>query len=312
MAFLLPEDGWFWLSPKLGFASAIKKPKNYVFIFYCARLAPLWLSPKLGFASAIKKSKNYVFIFYCARLALTLQSNRKIMRRNFFTDIPPVTRHLLLINVVLWLATIAFNQFTDLHLIDYLGLHYLEANSFNPAQFVTYMFLHDDGGVMHILCNMYALYMFGSLMERTMGIKRYLIYYMVCGIGAGLVQEAVMYFELHDIVAGGYQGIRFDNGMVMPVQDFLNMNVVVGASGAIFGIMLAFGIFYANTPLYLFFIPVPIKAKYAIIGYGVIELMFGVTGTMSGVAHFAHLGGMVFGIILILIWMANGTIRRNR
>ena len=186
---------------------------------------------------------------------------------------------MLLINVVLWLATIAFNQFTDLHLIDYLGLHYLEANSFNPAQFVTYMFLHDDGGVMHILCNMYALYMFGSLMERTMGIKRYLIYYMVCGIGAGLVQEAVMYFELHDIVAGGYQGIRFDN---------------------------------ANTPLYLFFIPVPIKAKYAIIGYGVIELMFGVTGTMSGVAHFAHLGGMVFGIILILIWMANGTIRRNR
>ena len=258
------------------------------------------------------KTKLNKFILFFARLALTLQSNRKIMRRNFFTDIPPVTRHLLLINVVLWLATIAFNQFTDLHLIDYLGLHYLEANSFNPAQFVTYMFLHDDGGVMHILCNMYALYMFGSLMERTMGIKRYLIYYMVCGIGAGLVQEAVMYFELHDIVAGGYQGIRFDNGMVMPVQDFLNMNVVVGASGAIFGIMLAFGIFYANTPLYLFFIPVPIKAKYAIIGYGVIELMFGVTGTMSGVAHFAHLGGMVFGIILILIWMANGTIRRNR
>ena len=229
--------------------------------------------------------------------------------RNFMNSIPPVTRHLLTVNVVVWLITSALYHFQGFDASRYLGLHYVEAPDFNPAQLVTYMFMHDMNGMLHILCNMMTLYIFGKILEQVMGPKRFLIYYMVCGIGAGIVQEAAMAYDLHPIVAN-YQGVNL-GGTIIPTMEFLNMNVAVGASGAVFGILLAFVMFFPNAPLYLFFIPIPIKAKYMVFGYGLVELLFGVSGTFNSVAHFAHLGGLLFGWLLILYWRKKGIINRG-
>lgn len=230
--------------------------------------------------------------------------------RNFINSIPPVTRHLLIINIVVWLATSAMYHLQGFDVTRWLGLHYVEAPAFNPVQLVTYMFLHDTNSFAHIFFNMFSLYIFGKILEQVMGSKRFLTYYMVCGVGAALIQEAAMAYSLHPIVAN-YEGVDLGHGMIVPTMQFLDMNVAVGASGAVFGILLAFGMFFPNAPLYLFFIPVPIKSKYMVIGYGLIELLFGVSGTISGVAHFAHLGGLLFGLLLILYWKKKGIINRS-
>ena len=229
---------------------------------------------------------------------------------NFLGSIPPVTRHLILINVFVWLVCYILH-FQGFEMSDYLGLHYVEASDFNPAQIVTYMFLHDTSGFSHIFFNMFSLLMFGKILEELMGPKYFLIYYMVCGIGVGLVQECFMAYDLHPIVAGNYLSVNIGNGVIIPTKEFLNMSVAVGASGAVFGVLLAFGFFLPNAPLYLFFIPVPIKAKYMVIGYALLELFFGLSSTMPGVAHFAHLGGLLFGLLLIFYWRWKGIIRKN-
>ena len=166
--------------------------------------------------------------------------------RNFINSIPPVTRHLLIINIVVWLATSAMYHLQGFDVTRWLGLHYVEAPAFNPVQLVTYMFLHDTNSFAHIFFNMFSLYIFGKILEQVMGSKRFLTYYMVCGVGAALIQEAA---------------IDLGHGVIVPTMQFLDMNVAVGASGAVFGILLAFGMFFPNAPLYLFFIPVPIKSK---------------------------------------------------
>ena len=231
-------------------------------------------------------------------------------RNGFLSNITPAVRHLLIINVVVWAASIIFKQ-QGLDLSRYLGLHYFGAVDFNPAQLLTYMFLHDTGGLAHIFFNMFSLYMFGRVLEQVMGTKRFVFYYLSTGVGAALLQEAAFYYELYPILSGGYQGVNLGNGVVLTVPEYMNMFMAVGASGAVFGILLAFGMLFPNAPLYLFFIPVPIKAKYMVIGYGVLELFFGISGTMSGVAHFAHLGGLLFGLIIILIWKKKGVIGGN-
>jgi len=142
-------------------------------------------------------------------------------------------------------------------------------------QLISYGFLH--GGWAHLFFNMFALYMFGLPIERAWGTRRFIYFYLVCLVGAGLVQLAVAHVS----------------GEVYPT---------IGASGAVFGVLLAFGMMFPNTPLMLLFPPIPIKAKWFVLGYGALTLFFGVTGTMSGVAHFAHLGGMLFGLGLILYW----------
>lgn len=220
---------------------------------------------------------------------------------------PPATRHLLCVNVVVWLISSVLYHFQGFNVADYLGLHYFEASRFNPVQLVSYMFLHDMNGFGHVFFNMFSLYMFGRILEQVMGSKRFLTYYMVCGIGAALVQEAVWAFDLHPIV-GNYTGVQFSDGVVI---QYLNRFLTVGASGAVFGILLAFGMFFPNANMYIFFIPIPIKAKYMVIGYGLIELLFGVSGAVSGVAHFAHLGGLLFGLLLILYWRKKGIINRG-
>lgn len=248
-----------------------------------------------------------------------MQSNS----RSFWASIMPVTKHLLIINVIMWLATNVFQRAGVVDLNRWLGLHFWQASEFNPIQLLTSMFMHDTPGIAHIFFNMFSLWMFGSLLERVMGSKRYLFYYLSCGIGAALVQELVWQLTWQDIIASNVTGpvgasigeiIKAINEGQAPftLNDLFNdLFLVIGASGAVFGILLAFGMLFPNMPLYLFFIPIPIKAKWVVIAYGLLELYFGISGSMDHVAHFAHLGGMIAGIIMILYWRHNGTLSRN-
>ncbi len=240
-------------------------------------------------------------------------------------SIPPVTMNLIIINVLVWLVEFIFPSMGD-KIVNFLGLHYWGAERFNPLQVVTYMFVHDNGGITHIFFNMFSLYMFGRLMEMVWGSRRFLIYYMVCGVGAAAIQEIVWHFTymqeyisnlapLNNISVGEMASVVkhaiavHDVEFINAIESYKNMIVCVGASGAVFGILLGFAFVFPNIPLYLFFIPVPIKAKYMVIGYAVLEFFLGVTPGVGGtVAHFAHLGGMIFGLVLLLIWKKKGTL----
>ena len=169
----------------------------------------------------------------------------------------------------------------------------------------------------HLFFNMFSLFMFGIILERALGPKRYLFYYISCGIGAALVQELVWTLTWEStlklanndgfVVMQGAEAIEYAlrNDML---NGFFNMLVTVGASGAVFGLLLAFAMLFPNMPMYLFFIPIPIKAKWMVLGYGALELAFGVTGAASPVAHFAHLGGMIFGFFIIWYWKKKGVV----
>ena len=223
-------------------------------------------------------------------------------RRNFLDTIPPVTKNLIIINLLMWLATIVLKKSLQIDLIDYLGLHYVRAEGFNAAQFITYMFLHDPTSFAHVFFNMFSVYMFGRTIEAVWGSRRFLFFYMTTGIGAGLVQELTWYLALGDAIAHTEAVIGWEQTSLM-----LNNVITIGASGAVFGILLAFGMMFPNVELFLMFVPIPIKAKYFVIGYGVIELLMGIRSSSGdNVAHFAHLGGMLFGLILILYWRKKG------
>lgn len=224
--------------------------------------------------------------------------------RSFFESIPPVTKNLLIINVLLWFATLAIgtNPATgDYRLVEWMGLHIIGAEKFNVAQFITYMFLHDPRSFAHVFFNMFSLFMFGRTLEMVWGSKRFLFYYITTGIGAGIIQEAAWYIDLGSAIAHDVSYFGWEQ-----VAPALNGLVTIGASGAVFGILLAFGMMFPNMPLYLMFIPVPIPAKWFVLGYGLIELFLGVSSTGDGIAHFAHLGGMLFGLLLILYWRKKG------
>lgn len=232
--------------------------------------------------------------------------------------IPPVTKNLLIINILIW-AVMTLIPKVGSALDSQLALYYIESPAFKPFQLLTYMFLHS--GFTHLFFNMFALWMFGSVIERALGSKRFLIYYISCGFGAALIQEgvfAIMVAKYHNIftqeefsyiVSRGLQYLQLGQNYVDPSAGTLNALVngpTVGASGAIYGILLAFGMLFPNQPIYLMFIPVPIKAKWMVLGYGAIELLFGISGTASNVAHWAHLGGMLFGVFMILYWKKRG------
>ena len=212
--------------------------------------------------------------------------------------LPEVTKNLLAINVLMFLATIVMEK-QGLSLVNILGLHFFKASDFAPYQFVTYMFMH--GGFSHLFFNMFALYMFGSVLERVWGAKRFLIYYFVAGIGAGLLQEVVQYANFVHEGLAAYDGVSTKTG-VIPMGQFLNLWTTVGASGAIYAILLGFGMSFPNDKMFVFPLPFPIKAKFFVIGYAVIELLLGLSNTQDGIAHFAHLGGMLFGLAMILYW----------
>ena len=213
-------------------------------------------------------------------------------------NMPPVTKNLIIINVLFFLAKFVAQRY-GIDLDGLLGLHFFLAPDFRLYQFVTYMFMH--GGLMHILFNMFAVWMFGRVMESYWGSRRFLLYYMVCGLGAGLAQEGVQYvsylwqgLDHYDSVNVGYA--------VISMGDYLNRWTTIGASGAVYGILLAFGMSFPEERLFIFPLPVPIKAKFFVIGYAAIELLSAFGSPGDGVAHFAHLGGMVFGLLLILYW----------
>lgn len=272
-----------------------------------------------------------------------------------FQVLPPVVKNLLIINGLFFLATIALENSFRIDLTRFLGLHFITAENFRPYQFVTYMFMH--GGFTHILFNMFALWMFGNAIENVWGGKRFLTYYMVTGIGAGIIYTIWVYFQMkpdlqlinafldfrdieslaaitsdHTFAINQYSGqiwIEFQefqrnlrilnnnpfnqealtaivNFMADYKEYYLNRSVVVGASGAVFGILLAFGMMFPNSVIYLYF-AFPIKAKYFVILYGAFELFEGVMNRPgNNIAHFAHLGGMIFGYFLIRYWKKKG------
>ena len=213
--------------------------------------------------------------------------------------LPEVTKNLLAINILMFLATIVMEK-QGMNLTNILGLHFFKAADFAPYQFVTYMFMH--GGITHLFFNMFALYMFGGVLERVWGAKRFLIYYLVAGIGAGLLQELVQYVSFVQEGLANFKSVQVPSVGIMPMGQFLNLWTTVGASGAVYAILLGFGMSFPNDKMFVFPFPFPIKAKFFVIGYAVIELLLGLSNSRDGIAHFAHLGGMVFGLVMILYW----------
>ena len=197
----------------------------------------------------------------------------------------PAVMNLLIANGVAFLATMLFNEL-DIYAL--FALFPVESYFFHWWQVVTYMFLHGDFS--HLFFNMFALWMFGRGLEQEMGTKRFLIYYFVCGVGAALVQLAMAEIDLLHLAE---QPMAMWNYLRTPT---------LGASGAVFGLLLAFGMLHPNAIISLLFPPISMRAKWFVIIYGVLELLLGVSGTMDGVAHFAHLGGMFWGWLLLIWW----------
>ena len=234
-------------------------------------------------------------------------------------NIPKVTKILLIANIAVFLITILCGQ--NVNIIDgkpeytyilndnYLGLHFFLAPNFHIYQLLTYMFAH--GGWSHLFFNMFALWMFGCIVERTWGPQKFLFYYIVCGIGAGLFQELAQFCQFY-ILATDYIPQLHLSQIMLAAQNCTNGWTTVGASGAIYGILLAFGMLYPEERMFIFPLPVPIKAKWFVVGYAAIELFMAFSTSGDGVAHVAHLGGMVFGYFLIRYWRKNPGMAYNR
>jgi len=269
--------------------------------------------------------------------------------RNSFnpsSGMPPVVRNLLIANIALFVLMTVGESIPDFDFIQKLALFNWHSEYFKPWQLITHLFMH--GSFMHIFFNMFALWMFGTVLEQYWGSKRFLIYFMITGIGAAFLHLFTSYMMLNDIrenmhfyqshagyrlfewftsqyLPGSYVDSGLNKFMVDWYYDMYNpqyiaeskrlvneiyqmrMNIpTVGASGAVFGLLLAFGMLFPNTVLMLIFPPIPIKAKYFVIAYGAIELYLGLRNNVDdNVAHFAHLGGMLFGFLLIRYWKRN-------
>ena len=215
-------------------------------------------------------------------------------------NIPKVTKNLLIINVIAYLATMVLGRGIDLN--DMFGLHFFLAPDFHFYQLFTYMFLH--AGFMHLFLNMFALWMFGCVVENVWGPKKFIFYYIVCGVGAGLFQELAQFVQFHIIASSQIPGVGIlDLFQVAKYNaEGLNMWTTVGASGAIYGILLAFGMIFPEQRIFIFPIPVPIKAKWFVLIYAGIEVIQALSTPGDGVAHLAHLGGMAFGYLMIRYW----------
>jgi len=210
-----------------------------------------------------------------------------------------VVKNLLIINVLVFLASVTLDRF-NIDLNGILGLHFFKASEFHFYQFITYMFAHAN--FTHLFFNMFALWMFGNTLENYWGSQRFLLFYLVCGIGAGICQEVVQYIQYVTTLAN-YNTVNIQD-QIVSMDVYLNMITTVGASGAVYGLLLAFGMMFPDSRIYLYFI-LPIKAKWFVIAYVVIELFLAFLAS-SNVAHFAHIGGMLFGFGLILYWRKKG------
>lgn len=234
--------------------------------------------------------------------------------RGFF-GLPPVVKNIIMLNILMLLAYYAVVKVFGVDLTGILGLYFPASESFKPVQILSHMFMHAN--FWHLFFNMYALYIFGQVLESVWGPKRFFIYYIVTGLGAALVHETVIafeYYKLLNIVSPDQLQLVLNDGAaylkdnkVFADEAMKNLQILlntptVGASGAVFGVLLAFGMLFPNTELMLLFPPIPIKAKYLVIGYGAIELSLAIAQPGSHVAHAAHVGGMLFGYILIRYW----------
>ena len=216
-----------------------------------------------------------------------------------FRNIPIITKNLLIINVLVFLTAMLL-EMRGLDLNAWGGLHFFMANDFRLYQFVTYQFLH--GSFMHLFFNMFALWMFGGVVEQVWGPRRFIFYYILCGIGAGLCQELVQYVTYANEGLAAYQYVSIPGYGQMAVGDYLNQWCTIGASGAVYAILLAFGMTFPEDRIFIFPLPIPIKAKWFVMGYAAIELVSAMSSSGDGVAHMAHLGGMLFGFVLIRYW----------
>lgn len=229
-----------------------------------------------------------------------------------FANIPPVVKNLLIINIIFFVASITLDKVIP-DVFKYLPVYYFNSPNFRLWEIITYMFMH--GGFAHIFFNMFALFSFGPIVEYAMGSKKFLNFYFICGIGAIAFQMLVQAYEVHAITGAftiDHPGLdssylAFGQQQGQKLFDIYN-TAIVGASGAIFGLLIAFGMLYPNMELMIMFIPVPIKAKYIIPVYVVVELFLGVEQFAGdSVAHFAHLGGALIGFILVKAWKLQHT-----
>lgn len=227
-------------------------------------------------------------------------------RPGSFQMIPPVIKNLIIINGLVWLAEMTLGSNSADWMFNTFALHDLHSPLFKPFQLVTYMFLHDNHGIEHILFNMFALWMFGAVLENYWGGKRFLTFYMVSGIGAAVCHLLVLYHEMGPVV----EQISYMADSELRDRYIAALNEpTLGASGAIFGCLAAFGYLFPNQYIYLYFF-VPIKVKWAVLGYAAIELFSGIRASAGdNVAHWAHLGGGLVGLLLVIYW--NKTDRRN-
>lgn len=266
-----------------------------------------------------------------------------------FSILPLVVKNLLIINGLTFVATLVLES-RGIGLTNLLGLHFLTSEQFRPYQFVTHMFMH--GSFLHIFSNMFALWMFGSVLENVWGPKRFFFFYFSCGLGGAFAHLGVSWWTYHEIAqeVNAYQlnpGLGAFVSLIQQHSSFLSENYVksinnfynawqsdptdptmintsrqmatlvlkgfadipiVGASGAVFGVLIAFGLLFPNTYLYVYFF-IPVKAKYFVLFYAGFELYAGISGAQDGIAHFAHLGGALVGFLLVKYW--NRNLRRN-
>lgn len=217
---------------------------------------------------------------------------------------PPVVKNLIIINVLFFLAETILPSSTSDWMFEKMGLFFWESNYFRLYQLVTHMFLHAN--LSHLFMNMFTLWMFGRVLEYDLGSKRFLTYYMVTGIGAALLHLGVSWIEITHMKFAAAEAVS-SQYLITEIVQRINV-VTVGASGAVFGVLLAFGMLHPNSIIMLLIPPIPIKAKYFVIGYGIIELFLGVSGAGGNIAHFAHVGGMLWGFILLRWWKKKGDI----
>lgn len=223
-----------------------------------------------------------------------------------FGYLPVVTKNIIIINVILFAATFLLEP-QGINLYRYLGLHHHLAPDFKPHQFITYIFMH--GSFMHIFFNMFGVYIFGQVLEQVWGPKRYLIFYILTGLGAALAQYVIMHFEIMDTLntinselESSYINLEDRAYLIDYKYNYLNKNIIVGASGSLFGLLGGFGMLFPNRELYLYFF-IPIKAKWLVIIYGGLEILAAFQNNPNdSVAHFAHVGGLLVGVVLVLLW----------
>lgn len=216
-------------------------------------------------------------------------------RNSILGSMPPVVKNIIIVNVLIYLLTVVTGNF----MYEHFALFYFKSPLFKPYQLVTHMFMH--GGFTHILFNMYTLFIFGSVLERVWGSQKFLFYYFVTGIGAALLHMGVMYLQLQGYIADLQAGDIFAQSDIQAIL----ATPTVGASGAIYGLLLAYGMLFPDNVMQLIFPPIALKAKWFVIIFGALELLLGLSGRGGNVAHFAHLGGMIFGFFLILYWKKN-------